>query len=147
MNLKIPRPKKIKKRKQRPPKGYDSWFEYDLHKKQLKGCKHHEGLIEYVQVKRYEIDFTYIERGFRTYIETKGRFRDRGEARKYVDVRNGLAKNEELVFVFQNSSTPMPGARKRQDGTKLTMAEWADKNGFRWFTPETLPAKWAGVKR
>jgi hypothetical protein len=32
----------------------------------------------------------------------------------------------------------MPRARRRNDGTKFTMAEWADKNGFRYYTVETV---------
>jgi len=37
---------------------------------------------------------------------------------------------------------PMPGAGKRKDGTKLTHKEWAELNGFRWFTLNTLPNEW-----
>ena len=78
----------------------------------------------------------------------KGRFRDRNEAKKYVDIRDSLNRTvdfdfvHELVFVFQNPRTPMPFARKRADGTKFTMEEWADKNGFTFYTPSTLPNKW-----
>jgi hypothetical protein len=32
----------------------------------------------------------------------------------------------------------MPRARRRQDGTKFTMADWADKNNFRYFTADTV---------
>lgn len=143
----------MKKRKEKPPKGYDSWFEYDLHTKQLKGCKCHTEKVEYTQVKMYEPDFIYHgttspegkprKGGWKIYIEAKGRFRDRGEARKYVDVHKGLGKNEELVFVFYNPMTPMPGARKRADGTKLTHGEWASLQGFRYFTADTLPVSWS----
>jgi hypothetical protein len=37
---------------------------------------------------------------------------------------------------------PMPGAGKRKDRTKLTHKEWAELNGFRWFTLNTLPNEW-----
>ena len=142
--LKIPKPKGIKKRgKQKPPKGYDSWFEYELHLKQLKGCKCHSEKVVYTQVKMYFPDFIRTEGKFTIYIEAKGRFRDRAEARKYVDVRKGLGKSEELVFVFYNPHTPMPGAQRRKDGTKLTHGGWADLNGFRHFTEETLPVAWS----
>lgn len=148
--LRIPRPKSVKKRsKQKPPKGYDSWFEYELHQKLLRGCKCHTETVEYVQVKTYHPDFIYVDSmtkgGWKVYIEAKGRFRDRGEARKYIDVKQGLKKNEELAFVFWNAQTPMPGARRRTDGTKLTHGEWASLNGFRYFTEETIPAAW-GLK-
>ena len=36
----------------------------------------------------------------------------------------------------------MPRAKKRKDGTKRTHAEWADYNGFRWFTENNLPNEW-----
>jgi len=138
----------VKKRSnQKPPKGYDSWFEYELHQKPLRACKCHTETVQYVQVKTYEPDFIYYntaggKQKYKIFIEAKGRFRDRGEARKYVDVKKGLDKSEELVFVFYNPKTPMPGARKRQDGTKLTHGEWAELNGFRYFTEETIPASW-----
>lgn len=140
-------PSKKKKRTTKPPKGYDSWFEYDLHTKQLKGCKCHTEKVSYVQERTYHPDFIYHlqdagKGSFKIYIEAKGRFRDRGEARKYVDIRAGLSKNEELVFVFYNPRTPMPGARKRQDGTKLTHGDWAEKHGFRYFTEDTIPRTW-----
>ena len=135
------------RRRSKPPKGYDSWFEYDIHRNYLAGCKFHPDSIEYVQVKRYEPDFTYItDKGFKIYIETKGRFRDSAEARKYKDIRNGLGKDEELVFIFQNPATPMPHAKKRRDGTKLTHGGWADKEKFRHFDQYTLPKEWS-IKR
>ena len=141
--LKQPKPKSVKKRsKEKPPKGYDSWFEYNLHQKLLRGCKCHTATVEYVQVKKYEPDFIYHQGKFTIYIEAKGRFRDRQEARKYVDVKAGLSKQEELVFIFYNPKTPMPGARKRADGTKLTHGAWAELQGFRYFTEETVPASW-----
>jgi len=134
---------KLRKRT-KPPKGYDSWFEYDLHRKHLTGCKFHPDTIEYVQVKRYEPDFVYITpKGFKIYIETKGRFRDSAEARKYKDIRNGLEKGEELVFIFQNPRTPMPHAKKRRDGTRLTHGGWAEKEGFRYFDIDSLPPEWS----
>jgi len=122
------------KAKGRPPKGYDSWFEYELHVGVLKDCDYHTISRAYIQPKMYEPDFvigTYL-------IEAKGRFRDSEEARKYIDIRRSLWAGEELVFVFYHPDTPMPRARRRKDGTKFTMAEWADKNGFRYYTSETV---------
>ena len=120
-------------KKGKPPKGYDSWFEYELHTGTLKTCQYHTGLVHYTQEKVYEPDFTFGD----FLIEAKGRFRDSAEARKYVDIRKSLTV-EELVFVFYDPKTPMPRARRRNDGTKFTMAEWADKNGFRYYTVETI---------
>ena len=45
----------------------------------------------------------------------------------------------ELVFLFSNPSAPMPGAKRRRDGTKRSHGEWASKNGFRWYSAESLP--------
>ena len=51
----------------------------------------------------------------------------------------------ELVFLFSNPNSPMPQAKKRKDGTKRTHAEWAETNGFRWFSEKTLPEEWTDV--
>lgn len=131
------------------PKGFDSWLEFDL-SKELRQCQFHTERIPYVQRRTYEPDFIYFdeEEQILTYIEVKGRFRDRNEAKKYVDVRDSLNHSvsfdyvPELVFIFQNPRTAMPFARKRADGTKYTMEEWANKNGFTFYTPETVPNKW-----
>lgn len=123
------------------PKGYDSWLEYDLQQK-LTRCCYHPDRISYIQRKTYEPDFKYEEDEYVTYIEAKGRFRDRSEARKYIDVRDSLGDNEDIVFIFQNPKTAMPGARRRADGTRLTMADWADKHEFQWYTVDNLPLRW-----
>jgi len=138
-----------KRTRKNVPKGFDSWLEFDL-AKELRQCKYHTERIPYIQHRTYEPDFVYYdeEEEILTYIEVKGRFRDRNEAKKYVDIRDSLVRTVdlecayELVFVFQNPKTAMPFARKRTDGTKFTMAEWADKNGFTYYTPESLPSKW-----
>ena len=105
------------KKKGKPPKGYDSWFEYELHQGVLKDCKYHTGTVSYTQEKLYEPDFEVGD----FLIEAKGRFRDSEEARKYVDIRRSIVF-QELVFVFYHPDTPMPRARRRKDGTKFTMA-------------------------
>ena len=123
----------MSKKKGKPPKGYDSWFEYELHTGVLKPCQYHTGLVHYTQKKIYEPDFAIGD----FLIEAKGRFRDSEEARKYVDIRNSLI-HEELVFVFYHPDTQMPRARRRNDGNKFTMSEWANKKGFRYYTVETI---------
>jgi hypothetical protein len=128
------------KTKGKPPKGYDSWFEYELHLGVLSACSFHKHKIQYVQHKVYEPDFTVeTDKGI-IYIEVKGRFRDSAEARKYVDIRESLKDTEELVFLFYDPNTPMPRARRRSDGTKFTMSEWADKNAFRFFDAVSIEA-------
>ena len=127
------------------PKGYDSMLEYRLHQGPLKETKHHpakEDLIPYSITHTYEPDF-YFKLGDKFYIiETKGRFRDSAEARKYLFVRQFLkewkvfkesgCKDIEILIIFENSKTAFPFAKKRKDGTKRTHGEWATDNGFRW---------------
>lgn len=121
---------------------YDSNFEKELHTKGLKACTLHPKRMKYTIEREYEPDFQYGK----TLIEAKGRFRDRQESSKYIHIRNCLPKSYTLVFVFMNHKTPMPGAKKRKDGTKLSVGEWATINKFKWYTPRTLPPSW-GKKR
>ena len=69
-----------------PPKGYDSWFEYDLATGPMKKTQYHPSGVPYVQRKTYNPDFVIVGyKGYLTvYFEAKGRFRDRQEARKYI---------------------------------------------------------------
>lgn len=135
MKANTPRPK--------PPKGYDSHFEYELHQKELSGCKLHSEKITYTQEKEYNPDFVIKNGKYKILIEAKGRFRDAAEARKYVDIAAGLPKTTELVFLFQAPSKPMPNAQTRKKcGTKRTHAEWAEGQGFRWFSRTTCLPEW-----
>jgi hypothetical protein len=119
------------------PKGFDSWLEYDLAK--VLDADYHVGRIPYVQHKNYEPDFV-IEKGKKKiYIEAKGRFRCKEEARKYIDVKASLPEGDELIFIFQRPSTPMPHSKVRKDGTRFTHADWAEKHGFRYYACDDLP--------
>lgn len=118
-----------------------SKFEVALAKK-LKGCYYEPK--EYIQ--EYFISGTYLpdfvpKNESNILIEAKGRFRTRTESNKYIAVRE---KNPDItiVFVFYDPSKPMPGARKRKDGTRFSMAEWAEKNNFEYYTIKTLPTRW-----
>lgn len=129
-------------KRKKPPAGYDSWFEHDLHKQQLKGCKFHSCKLAYIQEKTYEPDFIYHDGKNVIYIEVKGRFRTSGEARKYVDVKRGLKKNEVLVFIFSDPKKPMPNAQRRKDGTRRTHGDWADSHEFLHYTRDNTPTEW-----
>ena len=121
---------------------FDSKFEKEAHAL-MRGCEYHpEQRLFYLVPKHYEPDFVYTHRGKTWYIEAKGRFRTSDEARKYVHIAETLGPKEELVFLFQKPNTPMPGSRRRKDGTRYTMEEWAAKHGFRWYTLETIPTGW-----
>jgi len=122
------------------PKGYDSKFEYTLHTKVLKGWEHHSKLrIEYVESHKYEPDFVK-KVGTVTYlVESKGRFRTSGEAAKYIFIRSCLPPKHVLIFLFQSAFTAMPHAKRRMDGSRYMQIDWAEKNGFEWYTAETFP--------
>ena len=136
-----------KPRKRRPiekglPKGYDSKWEHELHQNELKSWTHHEGIIEYSIPHKYHPDFIKIIGKKTIYLEAKGRFWDYAEYNKYKWIREYLPKGCELVFLFSDPYAPMPAAKKRKDGTKRSHAEWATKNGFRWFGRGTIPTSW-----
>ena len=128
-------PRKVRPREKNVPKGYYSKWEYLLHQGVLKSWDHHTDKIPYVVQHNYEPDFIKDK----VLIEAKGRFWDHAEYSKYIWIRKSLPDTMELVFLFQKPYSPMPGAKKRKDGTKRTHAEWAEANNFKWYTEETLP--------
>jgi hypothetical protein len=119
--------------------GYDSQFEKDLHDGVLKGWEEHEEKLPYVIDHNYHPDFGKQFGDKKIIIEAKGRFWDSAEYSKYLWIRKCLPKDYELIFVFMNPEKAMPNAKKRKDGTKRTMAEWAESKNFRWYTMETFP--------
>lgn len=125
--------------------GYDSMFEKHIHENKLQESRFHskQDYVSYTVPHTYQPDFVLEKDGKVFFIETKGRFRDSSEARKYLFVREVLKEKEELVFVWEKPNTPFPFSKKRKDGTRATHQEWAEKNGFRnWnqteFTVEDL---------
>lgn len=132
-------------KKKLAPKGYDSRFEYELHTNELKHLEFHPEKIPYVKESLYEPDFQYQAGSKTILVEAKGRFRDREEANKYIHVRKSLeerSEQKELIFLFQDSKKPMPFAKKRKDGTKQTMAEWAELNKFNYVCHKSGVPKW-----
>ncbi len=89
-----------------------------------KDCK-----ITYSIPHSYQVDFVDPDEP-NIYYEAKGYFRP-GEGRKYKMIQK-CNPDIEIVFIFQQPLNKMSGARVRKDGTTLTMAEWAEKGGFRW---------------
>ena len=117
----------------------DSKWEGKLRDTVLKDAEYHPEKIPYTIEHKYEPDFMIGKFSESViFIEAKGRFRDSAEASKYKWVRESLNNNEELVFLFHTPHKPMPHAKARKDGTKQTHAEWAERNGFRWFDEETI---------
>jgi len=123
-------------RKKSKQKRYDSSLEKRLAEGPLKDCKYHPEKVQYeipARKAKYEPDFEINN----LLLEAKGRFRTMTEANKYKHVRDAL-EDKELVFVFQNPNTPMPGAVRRKDGSKRSMAEWAESQGFRWYSEKNV---------
>ena len=115
-------------------RGADSKWGGELRDGVLGCCEHHPDKLPYTIEHNYTPDFKikkYI-------IEAKGRFMDSPEASKYKWIRKSLPKHIELVFLFMYPNKAMPHAKARKDGTKLTHAEWAEKNKFRWFDETTI---------
>ena len=128
------------------PRGYDSNWEYELHNGILSDWDFHTEKIDYVIEHFYAPDFIRSFQGKVILLEAKGRFWDSAEYNKYKWIKKVLPKYMELVFLFANPSAPMPGAKRRKDGTKRTHAEWATANGFRWFSEDSIPDSWINTK-
>ena len=125
--------------------GYDCIWEANLHESILKDWEHLTESVSYITHHTYKPDFIRKIKGKKILLESKGRFWDHAEYSKYLWVQKALPKNTELVFLFANPASPMPGAKRRKDGTKRTHAEWAETNGFRWYSEDTMPDKWIDV--
>jgi hypothetical protein len=133
------------KRDTKLPKGFDSWLEYDLANGPLKEAQHHPEkgqLIPYNVPHDYHFDFMFVHGKKMFVVEAKGRLRDSADGRRYHFTRDALedwyvfkdsnCESIELFFLFENSKTPFPFAKKRKDGTKQSHGEWATKHGYRW---------------
>lgn len=118
--------------------GYDSKLEQRVHEGALKGASHHPERVEYVWPHKYEPDFALVSESNTTLVECKGYFMDRDDASKYLWVRKALPPTTELVFCFENPHKSIHFQAKKADGTKMTHAQWAEKNGFRWFDESTI---------
>ena len=132
----------MKKRKTKATlKGYRSGFERDLGRK-LTSCDYEPkyAIQEYTSSHKYNPDFVPRDNP-NLLIEAKGRFRTRSEASKYLHVQE-CNPEVEIVFIFMAPNRPMPGARRRKDGTKLSHGEWAESNGFTYYTTRNLPEEW-----
>jgi len=141
------KPRRIRKKETDVPEGYDSHFEARLHDEVLNDKWEYvptpaPNPIFYTVEHTYHPDFVLKEDGLIVYLEAKGRFWDYAEHNKYKWIAKHLEDHEELVFLFAMPHAPMPATRKRKDGTKYSHAEWAEKNGFRWFDEFNLPEEW-----
>lgn len=90
--------------------------------------------------KKYTVDFKVKKKdGSYFYVEYKGYFRTEDKT-KMAAIKRQYPKLD-IRFVFANPHKPVEGAQPRKDGTKLTNAEWAEKNGYLW-ADKTIPEEW-----
>jgi uncharacterized protein YueI len=73
------------------------------------------------------------------YVELKGYFRQ--DAQRKMKAVKEQHPELDIRFVFQNATSTIQGAKKRKDGSKMTCAEWAERNGFVW-AEATIPEEW-----
>tara|TARA_R100000458_G_C8180563_1_gene177753 strand:+ start:112 stop:681 length:570 start_codon:yes stop_codon:yes gene_type:complete len=132
--------------KKSPVEGYDSNWEYLLHTSILKDWAIHTETIEYTVEHTYHPDFIRFLDGRKIFLEAKGRFWDHSEYSKYTWIKKKLPEDTELVFLFAEPTAPMPQAKRRKDGTKRTHSEWAEANGFRWYSSHSIPKDWIDVE-
>jgi len=83
--------------------------------------------LPYTIHRKYVPDF--VHDGKKILIEAKGYFRV-GDTQKYTSIRDSMPEWE-LVFVL---SDPYKKVRK---GSKMTMGQWREKEGFAHFTVKT----------
>lgn len=118
---------------------YDSLVEKDLHEGPLKNTQFHPEKIHYVSHHTYEADFSYRDsKGIEWLIEAKSIFNDSKEASKYKWIRESLNDDQILVFCLEKPEQPIYWSSKRKDGSKQTMQEWCERNGFLVFTKDTI---------
>ena len=130
------------KRKAAKKLGYKSGLEMDLHLGPLKSCEYEppSARILYTSEHYYKPDFVHPSNPA-VLFEAKGHFREYQEAGKYLAVQK-CHPSKQIVFIFSNpDAKAYPQCRKRADGTTLSLGEWATRNGFDWYTPETLNLK------
>ena len=60
-------------------------------------------------------------------MEAKGFFRV-GDTQKYKAIRDCLNASQQLVFLLYKPD------KKIRKGAKLSMSEWCDKEGLKWYT-------------
>ena len=107
---------------------YRSGIEEDT-AKQLPGFEYEPYMVPYITHRNYKPDF--VHEASSTLVECKGFFRE-GDTQKYKAVRDSLEGSQRLVFVLMGPN------KKVRKGAKMTMAEWCEKEGFPWYTLDTL---------
>ena len=118
---------------------YDSKMEHTLDVGLLKEWDFHSMRVPYVIKKNYEVDFSRVIEGVTYLVEAKGVFWDSTVAQKYKHLVQQLPPDTEFIFLFQNASAYLPWSKKRKDGTRMTHAQWCDKNHIVWYDLVSKP--------
>ena len=122
----------------------DSAFEAMLHKGILNQCEYHPpDRFNYKVPHEYEPDFKLKIGNHIFYIESKGIFDSAEDAMKHrykVEAVESKSHYDPItnkdtlyhfIFLFQRLKTPMPRSKKRKDGSRFTLEEWAIRYGFK----------------
>ena len=83
--------------------------------------------LPYTIHKKYIPDFICERTG--AMVECKGFFRV-GDTQKYKSIRDGI--DRPLIFLFTDSN------KKLRKGSKMTLGQWCEKEGFAHFTMKTV---------
>lgn len=97
------------------------------------GFEYESTRLAYHVPRLYTPDFTYSH----VVIEVKGYFRA-GDTQKYKAIRDSLV-DKTFVMILQTPNKPV------RKGSKLTMAEWCDRNDIEWHPADDLEelVRWA----
>lgn len=119
---------------------YRSGLEKRLGEGRLRNMQYEPFKLNYIMEKQYLPDFVNEKK--KVIFEVKGYFRTSAEASKYIAVQN-YNPDWDFVFIFSDPDKPLPWAKRRKgDGAKMTHAEWAVKNGFKYCSPDTIKKEW-----
>ena len=106
---------------------YRSKFEQDA-AVILKGlCTYETHKVPYTVHRNYIPDFIGKKGNVEVFVEAKGFFRV-GDTQKYKAIRDCLKFSQQLVFLLYNPD------KKIRKGAKMSMSEWCDKEGLKWYT-------------
>lgn len=98
-------------------------------------CEYEPTKLPYTVMRNYIPDLKVGD----MFIEVKGYFRQDAQRK----MRNVKEQHPELDirFLFQRLDSPVQGAKKRRDGTKMTCAEWAERHNFK-YAERVIPDEW-----
>lgn len=104
--------------------------------KKLKSFSYESKRMPYITERKYVPDF--VDENRKILIEAKGFFRQ-GDDKKYLSIKKCYPEWR-MIFVFSDPHKPVrKGGLPRKDGTKLSLAQWADQNGWEWCSESSLP--------